>query len=309
MKLHLPAARLYVAESGGIRTEQSETGFMSTMRSLQNQFPHHHVDDFSTPDLTTFCLRQKLDGEKAAPNTIRTRRSHCRSFFGWATWKKLCSTNPALDLTWSVRPGRGTVRPKVWLDDEEVVDIYQTLSGDGLQDRRDRMLFLLFITTGLRLFEVAQVTWDMFDRDMTELVIKGKGDKIASLPLNKQARDELLEWRASAPADAVAVFPRFRWVASDSNLGGRILTAFWGKTMSSSGVSSVVERLSQRTGIRFRPHDLRRSFAGKLDREGMDVKRIQELLRHESSATTDNYLKQNPDRKKEAIKELNWKLS
>lgn len=299
MKLHLPAAKLYVDEAGRLRTPMSVRGFLRTMANMQGQYPHHHVEDFSPSDLTTFCL----SGPNPSPNTIRTRKSHVSPFFEWATWKRLVPANPALDLKWTVRPGNGTRRPKIWLNDEDIAAL--TPPTDDFVEWRDRMLVLIPVMTGLRLNELATLTWDMLDREFAVLSLRRKGGKLSNLPVPEQLREELLQWRAQAPADAVAVFPRLRWAWKD---GERQMVTIWHKPLGGDGIRDRLREVSQRAEIEFRPHDLRRSFAGKLDAMGYQIQVIQKLMDHESSATTDRYLKDNPARKAEAIEGLQWSL-
>lgn len=305
MKLYPTAAHLYIEKSGRITTAQSRKSYLNRLSQLQNQYPHHHVDDFTTNELTAFCLR----GDDPAPATIKSRRNTCRSFFEWAHWQKMCHVNPASDLKFTVRPGNGRRRQNNWLDDADVNGLYAALSGDGPVEARDRLLLMLFLSTGLRISELSTLRWDMFDPELTTLRIIGKGKKPDELPIPQQLRDLLNVWRQGAPEDAVAVLPRFRWVTSGSEWGKRELTVHWNRPLSVEGVRSRLKRLARLAGVSFRPHDLRRSFAGKLRKMGLDLKQIQALMRHESSATTDLYLADDPALKAESIKGFRWSVS
>ena len=291
MKLYIPAAKQYADESGNVRTVQSRISLMKVMRHLQSQFPAHHVRHFTAEDLTTFCL-----SKDPAPNTIRQRRAYVRSVFEWLAWKKLISDNPAIELKWTVKPGGGNVRLGTWLTEQQVGDIFRKF-GDTQIDRRNRLIFLFGVMTGLRLFELAGIRWDTFSDDYRTVTIMGKGNKPAQVMLPAQLREALREWRKEAWFTATAVFPSVKeFMNFRSACPQRERVLLWEKPLGEDGLRYAIRGAGEKLGIKVNPHDLRRSYAGILEAQGADLKDIQLALRHDHLATTDRYLTNNPAR-------------
>ena len=296
MKLYPTVAQAYVAESGNIRTKNSRDSYRKVMRLLQSVYPGKEIHQFTAEDLTTFCV-SRYDGQKghAAPSTQKNRRAHIRSTFEWATWKKIISHNPALELKFTVRPGNGQVRAGTWLDRDSIVKALSLLDTDEIKDQRDRMVLLVGVFTGLRCFELAGLTWNQFSRDLTELTLKGKGDKIATIGVPPELQEELERWRTFRQIGGTAVFPSFKQVYHPVKRR-RVHVVNWDTPLGVSGLAYSIKRIAELIGVHFTPHDMRRSFGGLLEESGVPLKDVQNAMRHENLATTDKYLSKNPAR-------------
>lgn len=304
MKLYPDVVVAYVRESGRIRTKHSRDTYRKVMRLLQQAFPGKPVDKFTAQDLTTFCL-SRYDGKagQAAPSTIKQRRAHIRSTWKWATWKGFVPKDVSVDLEFTVQPGKGQVRTGTWLDADQVVRMIRDMRTDDLIDRRDLMVVLTGILTGLRRFELAGLRWDNFNSDFSQLTLKGKGDKISTIGVPPELQDELKLWHKERHMGATAVFPSFKWVMNPGK-GKRVRVIRWDDPLGESGITYAVERAGERLGIDLDPHDLRRTLAGLLEAQGKSLKEIQLALRHENIGTTDTYLQKNPARAVAVTKEF-----
>lgn len=291
MKLYISAADLYCKESGRIHTDQSRISVLKVMRPLQRQYPHHHLKDFTEGDLTAFCL-----SGSPAPTTVKKRRAHIRSAFEWFTWRGLIDENPAYDLLQTVRPGSGFVRLGNWLTEQQVSAIYKAFDTSSLIGRRDRLIFMFGVLTGLRLFELEAITWDSFTTGYEHVTIMGKGSKPAFVALPDQLRDALRAWRFEAPPFAKAVFPSGRPMDRSNWKPNNRRVLYWDMPLQASGIRNAVARAGDLIGVKLAPHDMRRTYAGIHEAQGADLKDIQLALRHEHLATTDTYLKKNPAR-------------
>jgi integrase len=61
------------------------------------------------------------------------------------------------------------------------------------------------------------------------------------------------------------------------------------------GVRSIIVRLSEKSGIRFSPHSLRRSFAKLSIKAGMNIVFLQSLMGHTHIDTTRKYIQKLDD--------------
>jgi len=293
MRLYPTATEKYIRESGRLTTESSRSSARAILGPLQRAWPEQHVADFTARQLTEFCLHGT-----PAPNTIKARRARIRSAWDWFQFDGLIKTNPSSDLKYTLNPSSNTVRDGTWLTAHQIRLVLQSCD-DTLKGRRDELVVLFGMLCGLRRFEIARLRWTDFNPDLSSFKILGKGDKRASVGVPPQLQAKLVEWRELAPADAVAVIPAFRQsftVVNDAGVQDNVEEVEWHHPLGIHGVHYVLEQVSARVPFKFRCHDLRRTYAGILEEKGLDLKQIQELMRHNNINTTDRYLARNPNK-------------
>ena len=140
-------------------------------------------------------------------------------------------------------------------------------------------LCLLIVNTGLRRSEALGVRWaDIGDG---ELVVRGKGGKVRTVPLN----DEALQAIRRQPRDGAYVFA----------VPNRASCSLLRRT------SAHVERM---TGVHFGLHKLRHAFATRLLASGTDIVTVSDILGHGRAMTTLLYTHTDPARKRTAVNGL-----
>mgnify|MGYP000883636870 CR=1 FL=1 len=144
---------------------------------------------------------------------------------------------------------------------------------DPVRAARDRALFELAYSSGLRVSELVGARWRDADAGLTELRVAGKGGKTRVVPVGAAARAALAQWRALA-GGADHVFP--------GRAGGHL---------SVRTVQARLHHLSRVHGLpqRLHPHLLRHSCASHVLESSQDLRGVQELLGHADIATTQVY--------------------
>ena len=150
---------------------------------------------------------------------------------------------------------------------------------------RDRALIEVAYAAGLRISELAAAALSSVDLARGEIRVLGKGRKerigllgrpaIAALEAYlDEARPELVARRRGGDAEPDAVFLNHE-----------------GAPLGVRGLRYRIDRLCRRAGLPegVSPHTLRHSFATHLLDGGADLRVVQELLGHESLATTQVY--------------------
>ncbi len=179
-------------------------------------------------------------------------------------------------------PTAGIAAPKsprrlpATLDADHLARLLEFAGQDPLA-RRDRALFELLYSSGLRLAEV--IGLDRADLDLADASarVTGKGNKTRIVPVGSRARTALADWltlRETLAGTCPALFV--------SRRGGR---------MSPRTVQQRLRYWADRQGIdrRVYPHLLRHSCASHLLESSGDLRAVQELLGHASIATTQVY--------------------
>lgn len=154
--------------------------------------------------------------------------------------------------------------------------------------RRSRMMIMLAAFCGLRVHEIAKLRGEDVDLDACVLYVTGKGDKPAAIPLH---------------ADVVQLahaFPREGWWFPSYSCEGHIRPG---------SVSTAIHKVMRRAGVLGQAHQLRHWYGTTLVRNGTDLRTVQELMRHESLATTALYTLVSDTQRRTAIDGLHlWSL-
>jgi site-specific recombinase XerD len=155
-----------------------------------------------------------------------------------------------------------------------------------------RGIFSLCYFAGLRVHESVKASWGDLrweEGEPVKLFVCGKGSKEAWLPLNRTLRDACRRRSQMRPG---------------ADRGEPIFPGPWGRPYSTRQVQRMLVRYGLAAGIsrdKLHPHALRHSFATHLMMAGVDLRHVQELMRHSSIATTQIYLRVNPERLQGAV--------
>lgn len=201
-----------------------------------------------------------------------------RSFYRWAQRRRHVDSSPVANL----EPGqRDRPLPRA-LPASKVRQLLSRLDqqpGELDDDQRrewerNRVIVRCFLFTGARLSELAQLTYDDIDLELSMIRILGKGRRERFVPVHPQLVDDL-----AALAGAGPLFP--------SRKGG---------PLSAAGIGEMFRKFVQgQLEVCCTPHQLRHTFATELRRQGVDLRVIQRLLGHAKLDTTAIYTQVYPD--------------
>jgi site-specific recombinase XerD len=230
-------------------------------------------------------------GGGAAPSTSARKLAALRALFASQREHGRITQNPA-DLVST--PRRASHLPRI-LSAREAARLLDAISpggGDGKDgplDGRDRAMFELAYSCGLRAEEIVSLDCADVDYDGEQLRVEGKGRKTRFVPVGEPALaavDRYLKrGRPALRAPARSASP-----SSMDSLDALFLS----KTGRRLGTGDVRRRLrtwTARTGVGAgsSPHALRHSFATHLLDGGADLRSIQEMLGHASVSSTQIY--------------------
>ena len=207
-------------------------------------------------------------------------RSLARMLSAWrAFYRFLLEHDSTLECSpcTGVRAPRSPRRLPSALSPDEAVRLVEIDASDAF-GVRDRALFELAYSSGLRLAELAGLDTDRIDLAAGEARVLGKGSKERIVPIGSAAREAIDRWlvqRASiAPGDERALFVGARGRRIHPRTIERRLAAW-----------AIAQGLSRHV----HPHMLRHSFASHLLQSSGDLRAVQELLGHASIASTQVY--------------------
>ena len=175
------------------------------------------------------------------------------------------------------RPKIQRALPRV-LSVEQVDSLLAAIDTSEPLGIRDRALFELVYSCGLRISEVAGLLMGNVHLQERMLIVLGKGSKERVLPFGDAAYEWLSLWiREGRPAIV------------GSKLVAEVFVNYRGQPLSRKGIWKRFQELEALSGVTAKVHTLRHSFATHLLSGGADLRSVQELLGHSDLSTTQIY--------------------
>lgn len=250
--------------------------FKQFYESLNNEISWKNVDSDIIRDWEMSMMN---NGNSAS--SVNRRLSALRSFYRFLLRRKMVTVDPAHNL-------RGPKKEKslpYYIRESEMNHLLdeERYFSDDFEGRRDKMIMLMFYSTGVRLSELVGLNLADVDLDQMQIKVTGKRNKQRIIPYGDEMGDAIrayLGLRASFLEKRGKDGEKAFYI--DSRSGNRILP---GK------VQVLVKKyLSLVTTQRKRsPHVLRHSFATSMLNHHADLQSVKELLGHESLSTTEIY--------------------
>lgn len=273
------------------RSQNTISAYLQDLRHFGKFFEqvNHSIfapDHLNATDVKAY-FRQQDDDLQVAVNSRNRRLASLRVLVEWAVKMGVLDYDP----TASIQRKAVELTPRDRSDDE--MARLETVVRDGSHIRcagkghawlalRDRVMFELFKSTGLRIHEIAALTPDHFDFDTCELTIIGKGNKKATIKVPPALIGLLAEW--------IALNPTHSHLLCDWN----------GMPLTTHGIRDRIHMIGEAAGIHdLQPHDLRHTYAYRLMDTAMSQGLIHEhakdlvrkQLRHGDNKTTDLYFR------------------
>ncbi|MDQ3268164.1 MAG: tyrosine recombinase XerC [Pseudomonadota bacterium] len=216
----------------------------------------------------------QLHGSGLGGKSLARMLSAWRGFYFYLIRDHHFKDNPCIGLR---APKSARNLPHALSPDEAVRMVELPTAGDILAVR-DKAMFELFYSSGLRLAEL--VSLDPVALDFADAAVRviGKGAKTRIVPLGSYAISALQAWLALrgqlAKQDETALFV--------NRNGSRINSRAVQLRMSGWGIKQGIT-----SGVH--PHLLRHSFASHVLQSSGDLRAVQEMLGHTSISTTQVY--------------------
>ena len=242
------------------------------------------IKKITLSDLYAYMSYLSLDRSNKVTSRARKVAS-IRSLFNYLTTKaKVLEINPAKELE---SPKLGKRIPK-YLNVDESKQLLNAIDGDNKE--RDFAIITLFLNCGLRLSELISINLSQIKDD--KLTVIGKGNKERTVYLNHASKTALNEYLRVRPNDNL----------KDKNA---LFLSERKKRISPRAIQYIVKKYITAAGLdtdKISPHKLRHTAATLMYQYGnVDIRSLQEILGHESVATTEIYTHINKEQLKDAV--------
>jgi len=252
------------------RSTHTRQAYLRDLHSLHKLLPTQDWRQLDRADIRKALAT--LHARGLSSRSLARQLSAWRQFCDWLQQQGQLSSNPCQGLH---APKLDKPLPKA-LPVDGTTALLEHIQGDDILSLRDRAIFELIYSSGLRLSEVVRL--DIDDMDLQERLIRlhGKGNKLRIVPIGRIALEWMQRWLAvrQAEADCRAVF-----------------TGQHGRRLSGRQIEKRLAEWAIRTGMdrHVHPHMLRHSFASHLLQSSGDLRAVQELLGHANLSTTQIY--------------------
>jgi len=219
-----------------------------------------------------------LDEKQYSKASIARKVATLRSFYKFLVKRNQLTSNPVIAVR---TPKQDKKLPRL-LDYEEVKKLLDTPSLNNWLGSRDRAIMETLYSTGIRVSEL--VALNMNDIDfMGEVVhVRGKGKKERIAPIGSTALQVIQHYMEY----------RNKRAQNNINFDSKVLFVNkFGKQLSTRSVRRKMDKYLKMAGLdsELSPHTLRHSFAIHMLNNGADLRKVQELLGHQSLSTTQVY--------------------
>ncbi|MEP7157211.1 MAG: tyrosine recombinase XerC [Betaproteobacteria bacterium] len=254
-------------------TIKSYTRDLDLLSSLarENKKNENDLSTLAQADIRRFAAT--LHGRGLAAKSLARVLSGWRGYFEFLVHEAGLPANPVE----GVKPPKAPKRLPQTLSPDEAVSLV-SFATDSPESIRDRAIFELLYSSGLRVSEVTGLDIESIDYSSAEVRVTGKGSKTRIVPVGQHAMEALQHWLqarvAFKGADTEALF-----------LGTS------GKRLSPRVVQTRIKHWAAQQGLTVDPHPhmLRHSFASHVLQSSGDLRAVQEMLGHASIASTQVY--------------------
>lgn len=213
-----------------------------------------------------------------AETTRKRIVSGIKSFFHFLRISDFIAEDPSLLLE---TPRPGLHLPEV-LTLSEIDALIAAIDPESAESDRNRAIMETLYGCGLRVSELTNLEIGRINFAEGFITVLGKGSKERIVPMSPVAADRIQEYLHGSRTE-VKIKPGEEGILFLNRRGHRLTRQM---------IFTIVRRLAEAAGVTktISPHTMRHSFATHLLEGGANLLSIQQMLGHESVATTEIYI-------------------
>lgn len=229
----------------------------------------------------------KLRSHSLAATSVARQLSSWRGFYVFACRRLGYPNNPCIGL----RPPKAAKSlPQILSPDActQLLDGSSASTTDSALQARDRAMFELIYSSGLRLSELTGLDLDDLNLQSGEAQVTGKGRKTRIVPVGRQALAAVAAWLTLR---LTLMPPRGGFLEEPRDGTHALFISQRGTRLSPRSVQLRLNQWARQAGLSqpIHPHMLRHAFATHVLQSSGDLRAVQEMLGHASISTTQIY--------------------
>lgn len=257
-------------------SENSIFSYSYDLKKFHGYLSEHRKDflEVQTEDISEFLKDQRK--KKISSRSLARAVAALRQFYRYLKEEKRVDANPVENIQ--------TPEVKKTLPDyltlAEINELFDSIREDEPYELRDKAIFELLYSSGLRISEACSLRMDDVDLDNMFLNVRGKGGRERLVPFGEKS---LLIMQS--------YLERARDVILKERFSDYLFISKKGDFLNRKSVWRLLKKYLARTKIKkpITPHTFRHSFATHLIENNADLRSVQELLGHIDISTTQVY--------------------
>lgn len=227
------------------------------------------ADEPEAGDIRMFIL--SLQDRNLSVGSIHTYYRSLKTYFNFLVREEIIKKNPMENVK-APRLTRVVIKP---FSKDDIHRLLLLCDGKRFIDYRNKAMVLLFLDTGVRLAEMADMKCADVNMDDQTIRVMGKGQKERVVPFAKTALKALARYLYEREDSLPSL-----WITEER------------RPMLRGGIDAMVKRLTARAGItdaHHGAHTFRHTAATMMLRNGASVFYVQEILGHATLEMTKRY--------------------
>jgi len=265
----------YLSVEKGL-SENSIFSYRYDLNKFKTYLEKQQIDflEVQTKDIMKFLMEEK--NRKISSKTLAREVVAIRQFYKYLRDEKQVDYNPTDKI--------GTPEVMRAIPDhltiQEVDELFLAIDEDNIYELRDKCIFELLYSAGLRISEACNLKMSDVDMDAGMITVEGKGGRERLVPFGEKSLKILRQYlEKSRPEILKTRTCQYLFVSKK------------GSHINRKSVWRLLNIYIKRTGInkKVTPHTLRHSFATHLLENHANLREVQELLGHIDISTTQIY--------------------
>jgi len=293
-----------------------------TKAALPKEITKEEFDKITAKDINIFigdyCARYEIKKNnlntvyKNGNRSLARKKSSLSVLFKFLYRDGIISSNITDSLNPIRLPKPGEKEIKCLEQDEVMRMLDAVQNGEGLTKKeldfwkktkkRDKAILVLFVTYGLRLYELQHLNLSSFNFNRGDFKIYRKRGKETSMPLNKSVESSIKDYIHHERISDDRIEAEYKDALFLSLQGSRMTERALRELVKK--YTSIGMATSRKSG--YSPHKLRATAATSLIEQGNSIFDVQNLLDHENVTTTQLYAAHKKHAKQELIKKFEW---
>lgn len=265
----------YLSVEKGL-SENSIFSYRYDLNKFTNYLDKQQIDilEVQAKDIMKFLVEEK--NRKISSKTLAREVVAIRQFYKFLKDEKQVDYNPTDKI--------GTPEVLRAIPDHltiaEVDELFAAIREDNIYELRDKCIFELLYSSGLRISEACNLKLTDLDLTAMTITVEGKGGRERLVPFGEKSLQILNEYLSKSRPEILKTRNcEYLFVSKK------------GSYINRKSVWRLLNVYLKRTGIKKKvtPHTLRHSFATHLLENHADLRAVQELLGHIDISTTQIY--------------------
>ncbi|MFC2013130.1 tyrosine-type recombinase/integrase [Chloroflexota bacterium] len=265
------------------KVENKSPATISFYKNILEKF-QWFLQKYGIDTIDATVIRQFLGYLKDSPNrwdstNTRANRPVCSytvdryytglsALFRWAIDDGMIDTNPMA----TIKKPRFQRKIIKGLEPDICNKLIGSFNGKSIIDYRNRIILMMFLDTGLRLSELANLQLSDINVEKGIIKVIGKGNKERLVRIGLKTQKALWSYLARRDSNIDHV-----WIGRENEL------------FTATGIAQMIRNLGKSIGISLSPHKLRHSFAISFLRNGANPFELQMALGHSTLEMTRRY--------------------